>query len=495
MTKMAAALTCAGVGVALSTIGAVEPVNPLINKLYTKIATTRPNIILITSDQQRLDTLGCYGSTFALSPNADRLAREGVRFTDSFSACPVCMPVRATWLTGVYTPIHGIIENATGSRDESLVTYPEFLRNEKYKTILMGKTHFGKDKGYFDVFAHYAESNPNDPMVAQRSIEEMQKAVSNGETFFVHASMLAPHGPFPDPAKNPDFKRWLDYYSTVDLPDINYRESEFANIPDMVKMIVGLEKAPGENDQKLSFRREYYAYASLFDEQLGKILDYLDKNNLRKNTLIIFTSDHGFTLGDHGIMDKHTYYNGSWRVPLIISQPGTIPQGETRDFAVSTDITATILAAAGINSKTVQGFDLYTPLKNGQASPRRSGVASIYKSQALCTKRFKVAYYEEERVGQLYDLKLDPLEQNNLFDTPEYAAVQKAMLDALFAWRADLTNVQDLILNTSPNGGPAVVRMFNHTVAIRGVDAEIRLNQAAEWIDNNTDMLLSMGKK
>jgi len=491
--KMATALTCAAVSAALGNVSIAEA-KPGINDLFTKIDTTKPNIILITSDQQRLDTLGCYGSTFALSPNADRLAREGVRFTDSFSVSPVCMPCRASWLTGVHTPIHGIIENATGSRDESLYTYPEFLKTQGYRTILMGKTHFGADKHYFDVFEHYAESNPNDPKIAQRSIEEIQKAVKDGVPFFVHASMLAPHGPFPDPAKNPDFSRWLDHYKKVDLPPLNYKESEFDKIPEMLKIIVGLDKAEDDTNEKTSFRDEYYAYASLFDEQLGKILDYLDKNKLREKTLIIFTSDHGFTLGDHGINDKHSYYNASWRVPLIISQPGTIPQGQTREFAVSTDVTATILSAAGINSKTVQGFDLYNPLKKGQESPRKCGVATVYTSQALCTKRFKFAYYNVERVGQLFDLKLDPLEQNDLFNNPKYAAVQKAMMDALMKWRADITNVQDHILNTSPNGGPAVVRMYKHTVAMRGDEVEARLNLDAAWIDQNADALLAAGQ-
>jgi len=328
-------------------------------------------------------------------------------------------------------------------------------------------------------------------MIAQRSIEEIQRAVKQGKPFFVHASMLAPHGPFPDPSKNPDFKRWLEYYTNIDLPPINYKASEFDKIPDMVKVTVGMNEAPNENNQRLNFKRQYYAHASLYDEQVGKILDFLDKNNLRQNTLIIYSSDHGFTLGDHGINDKHTYYETSWRVPLIISQPGTIPQGETRDFAISTDLTATILTAAGINSKTVQGFDLYNPLKNGQESPRKCGVATIYKSQALCTKRFKFAFYNEEKIGQLFDLKLDPLEQNDLYDNPAYASVQKAMMDALLKWRADICNVQNLLLNANPNGGPAVVRMYKHTTSIRGDDAEKRLNESAEWIDKNTELLLS----
>jgi len=283
LTKVTALLTCAAVGATMGNLSAAAGTVPLtsLSNLYTNVDTSKPNIILITSDQQRLDTLGCYGSTFAVSPNLDRLATEGVRFTDSFTVSPVCQACRTSLITGVHTPISGTIENSTGVRNPALFTYPDYLRTAGYRTILIGKTHFGDDTGVFDVLDHYAESNPNDPMVAQRSIEEMQKATADGVPFYLHCSMLAPHGPFPDPNTDPDFKRWMDYYANVDLPPIDYTVNDFADIPDMVKMVVGLNKAPSVTDERLDYRQQYYAYASLFDEQVGKVLDYLDQNHLR----------------------------------------------------------------------------------------------------------------------------------------------------------------------------------------------------------------------
>jgi arylsulfatase A-like enzyme len=202
--------------------------------------------------------------------------------------------------------------------------------------------------------------------------------------------------------------------------------------------------------------------------------------------LIIFTSDHGITLFDHGFYDKHCFYDPVWRVPMIMSMPGTLPKGEERDFAIWTDLTATILGAAGAEMPTVQGFDLYHPLADGEPSPRRCAVATLYASCALATQRWKLEYYFQEGSGRLFDRQADPEEQQDLYAHPAYGAVRDELVRALLTWRADQMDVQDLVRRTTAgptSGGPVARRIARYTRSLRGVDAERRLNERATAVD------------
>ncbi len=451
----------------------------------------KSNILLVTTDQQRTDALGCYGSTFAISPNLDRLASEGVLYTDAYSASPVCMAYRACLLTGVHPPVNGLIENSTGSRNPDLTTFTDLLKEQGYKNIIVGKTHFGSIPDSVTVYddGHNGDDGAEgknketraDDGRAERAIAEMGKIAGSGEKFFMHLSLLAPHGPILPPPE------WLDKYKDVKFPDINYTPGEEQKLPGMLKHMynikedtvidTGLEKIHEK-------RKAYYAYSSYADEQIGKVLKYLDDSGLRENTLVIYTVDHGNELNDHGINgSKHDFFDAAWRVPLIISMPGTIPSGEKRDFAVTTDVTATILGAAGIKSYTVQGFDLIPSLLSGEQSPRRCGVGTIYKSAALATRDWKIAYYFEDCFTMLFNLKKDPKEQINLADDERYKGIKNQLLNALLIWRSDIMDVETLFKNTKAGGGPVAKRLYSRTMSIRGTDPEERLNKAVEKLD------------
>jgi arylsulfatase A-like enzyme len=230
-------------------------------------------------------------------------------------------------------------------------------------------------------------------------------------------------------------------------------------------------------------RKLYYGLAAYCDAQVGRILDYLDSKGLRENTLIIFTSDHGQQLYDHGFNDKHNYYDESWRVPFIMSMPGTLPSGERRDFAIWNDIPTTILGAAGTRCDSMQGFDLFTPLTEGQPSPRRCAVATLYKSAGLATNRWKLEYYFEERSGRMYDRINDPHETKDLYHEPAFKDIRNELVMALLNWRSDLTDVSRLNEGTAGGGGPVARRLVHHTRSMKGTDSEIRLNEWAEEID------------
>ncbi len=478
----------------------------------------RPNILLITTDTQRWDTLACMGNPHALSLHLDRLAAEGVHFEQAHTSCPVCMPARSTLLTGVHAPIHGATENGIDRR-EHLTVFPDLLKGAGYRTILVGKPHFGQVPASFDAtclisgekgspaedaYTQYLkrlgfdrpwtapdpvpDTHHMEAFLVDRTIEALDEArTKNSAPFFAFCSLLSPHGPIDPPGE------WGRLYDGRSLPPVNYRPGEVETHPAHMHQVLGLAQRTDRvryfgDDDTLNMdavddlRRRYYGLASFCDAQIGRLIGYLDERGLRENTLVIFTSDHGTQLFDHGFDDKHNYYDASWRVPLMLSMPGTLPSGEKRDFASWTDLAPTILGAAGVSCPTMQGFDLFSPLVRREPSPRRCAVATLYQSCALVTRRWKIEYYFEEMTGRLFDRHLDPEEQHDLFDSPSHAEVRQRLLVALLAWRADLTDVQWLVEHTS-GGGPVARIVADHSRALRGTDAEERLNIAIDPLD------------
>ncbi len=493
----------------------------------------QPNVLLIVTDTQRTDTLGCYGSPFAVSPHLDRLAAEGVVFEQAHTPSPVCMPARCSLMTGTHTPVHGCIENGVARRTD-LALLPDLLAGAGYRNIMVGKTHFGPVPDSFHVqhvlkgekgtesddfyAAHLrahgysrASKHPNvipedlfcEAFLTDTTIREIEQVANTGQPFFAFCSMLSPHEPFDPPG------RWATLYDAVDLPPINYVPGEEERHPPHLRRLLGLEGTSGRtgqtgqtgqsetdnegepraihrgvvNQERVDReRRLYYGGAAYCDAQVGRLLGYLDQAGLRDNTLVIFTSDHGTQLYDHGFRDKHNWYDASWRVPLLMRLPGVLPAGERRDFAIWNDLTATILAAAGVELPSAQGFDLLAPLEAGEQSPRRCAVGSLYKSCAMATQRWKLEYYFEEGTGRLFDRAGDPLERNDLYASPEHANVRHALVEALLRWRSDLLDVQWLVEHTS-SGGPVARRTALLTGAMRGTDAERRLSERAEQID------------
>ncbi|MDF2648162.1 MAG: hypothetical protein K0Q73_3967, partial [Paenibacillus sp.] len=373
-------------------------------------AISKPNIVLITTDSQRWDTLSCMGSPFARSPNLDRLAREGVLFMNAHTASPVCSPARCSLLTGVHAPVHGCVENGIG-RQAHLPVFPDLLKEQGYINIIAGKAHFGPLPASFDVAHTVTEkhlnandaytrhirlhgfsrvsSHPNpvpehlfmDSFIVDTTIQEIERAATSGnQPFFAFCSLVSPHSPIDPPG------RWASLYTDVELPEINAVPGESDSFPKHMKMLLGLSGETGDTTEPEAMdeeRRLYYGLAAYCDDQIGRLIRFLNQSGLRENTLIIFSSDHGQQLFDHEFNDKHNYYDSTWRVPFIMSMPGTLPCGETRGFAVWTDITASILAAAGTSCSSMQGFDLFTPLSKGEQSPRRCAAAALYKSVAL----------------------------------------------------------------------------------------------------------------
>lgn len=482
-------------------------------------AEKKTNILFIGTDQQRTSTISAYGNAFAYSPNIDRLASEGVLFTDAYTVSPVCSPSRTSVLTGVHIPVHGVYENGVTAFDNVAFMTPYFdvLKNASYATALIGKTHFSPIPASIDhLDVHTGNTDKRGPAIAaadfletylvNQTMEWIDNVTSSSPSppWFVYCSMVSPHPPNWVPMGEP----WSSAYKNVTLPPINYQGDDIADLPWQTRMLLGLLgfehndppafpntvanmsfiDQPMEHGNNCQGRYNYYTQAAYVDFEVGRLLDYLDTKQLADSTLVIFASDHGTELYDHGINnDKHNFLDASLRVPLIMRLPGVLPRGETRAFATTLDITATIVAvAAGAAAipKEYQGFDLVTPIAAGQESPRKVGISCEYRAMSVVTPSWKLAYFPEQDEGRLWDRLGDPMEQTNLFDVPfEQNATQwtarKGLQLALLRWRAQQDSLGFLQANLQRNPAPGLAAFYvvNHTRYIKGIDAELRLQE------------------
>ncbi len=485
----------------------------------------RPNILLITTDTSRCDTLHCMGYDFARSPNIDRLAAEGVMFTNAHTSSPVCSPARSSLITGLHTPVHGNIENGVGQRKD-VTTLPDIIKDAGYRTIMIGKTHFGTIPESFDTveghadFKHWIAGRKDvpedvserparyhsDSFFVDRTIEAIKKATAEDKPFFAFCSLDTPHPPPNVP------KEFQNAYRLDQTPPLNYSENEEQRQPEHTKMLLNIKPEntvfanddpadprywreavgriydPKFHDVIREKRRRYYDYALFTDSLVGRLVDFIDSAGLNENTLILFTSDHGQQMFDHGFNDKHNYYDESWRIPFIIRMPGTLPLGEKREFAIWNDIAPTLIAAAGRECHTMQGYDLFTPLRDNHDIPRRCAVGSVYKSCAVATKRWKFEYYLEEGIGRLFDRQEDPKEQIDLYDSAKHRELRHSLERALLTWRADICDLETM--QTDSMSGDAIIPPENkhqnvapqaaaHVQKMKGTDAEDRLADAA----------------
>jgi arylsulfatase A-like enzyme len=190
--------------------------------------------------------------------------------------------------------------------------------------------------------------------------------------------------------------------------------------------------------------------------------------------LVVFTTDHGQQYYDHGFNDKHTFYDESWRIPLVMRWPGVIAPGSVGEWAMTTDLTATFAAVANVEAPTLQGFDLTDP----KAQRRTCAASVLHRSLALATDDWKLEYYPEDATGRLFNRRDDPGEQHDRWaDEP---VVRQRLLEALLAWRADLTDVQYLQEHTH-QGGPVAQRVAAQTARRTGADAELRLSRRVHY--------------
>ncbi|WP_242921200.1 sulfatase family protein [Pontibacter liquoris] len=457
----------------------------------------RPNIVIIVSDDHAYQAISAYGQGLMQTPAIDRIAREGARFDKAYVTNSICGPSRAVILTGKYSNKNGYKDNETSSFDASQNSFVKELGRGGYQTAWIGKYHLGHDPQGFDYWQILPEQgdyyNP-DFLMMDGSKKRVEGYVSNliedaaenwlnqrdqSKPFCLVIGHKATHRVWlPDTA---DFGLFDD--KTFPVPATFYdtyagrkaaQVQEMSIAKDMrmgydLKMFPDLDSVRDGNiarmnaAQKASFEayykpikadlearhlagkelaewkfqrylRDYLSTAASLDRNIGRTLDYLDKNNLTENTIVIYLSDQGFFMGEHGWFDKRWMYEESFRTPMVMRYPGVIKPGTVSDaFVLNLDIAPTMLEAAGVAvPKDMQGESML-PLLTGKKAKGRdalyyhyyeNGEHAVSPQFGIKTKRYKlIRFYKRVNGWELYDLQKDPQELHNLYGRKGYEKI------------------------------------------------------------------------
>jgi len=452
----------------------------------------RPNILFIMTDDHAAHALSCYGSRINTTPNLDRIANEGMRFNNCFCTNSLCEPSRAAILTGTYNHVNGVttIGAHIDNRQENVA---KVLQRNGYQTAVIGKWHLGQGPAHwptgFDEWNILQGQGPYFDPEMVRNGEKLQytgyttdiitdlsldwlKQRDEDKPFFLMYQHKAPHRPW-----DPDDKH-ADLYEDIDIPVPETFDDDYAGrvAAGQAKMTVaehltdrdlkqpvpeGLTPAAEKHWKYQRYIKDYLRCVASVDDNVGRVLDYLAAEGLSENTLVIYTSDQGFFLGDHGWYDKRFMYEESLRMPFIVRYPKAIAPGSVNDDIINNvDFAATWLDLVGIEApERFQGRS-FLPLLQGN-TPEDWQQSLYYRywmhlahhyvaaHYGVRTKRYKLIYFYGDGMGQpgalderkepeweLFDLELDPHELHNLYHQPEYAEVAKEL-------RAELRRLQE----------------------------------------------------
>jgi arylsulfatase A-like enzyme len=398
----------------------------------------RPNILILYPDQLRADAIGCAGNPCIKTPNIDRLSYEGVYFERAYNAYPLCCPFRASLLTGKYPHSHGLHANHHPvPLDQDFLA--EILQDAGYRTGYIGKWHLdggpkhsyippgprrmgferfiGFNRGH-EYFGSIYYRDSEQPLTSKRYepdfqtdhlLEFLEDCGSDPQDrpFFAEICYSPPHPPLEAPP------HYLNLYSPDEVPIR-------PNVPD----------DPEVRKQARNYLARYYGLTTAVDHNIGKVLDWLDKKGLADDTVVIFLSDHGDMVGEHGLYAKKTYHEAAMHVPLIVRYPKRFPGGRRVSSLVdpSVDTMPTLLELCGIDvPEAVQGVS-YLPLLEGGTGAVREAVFYEICKEREGPERFPVPergvrttdwlYVRNEQAAKvLFDLNKDPLETNNLVDS------------------------------------------------------------------------------
>lgn len=438
----------------------------------------QPNIVFIMSDDHAAHAMSCYGSKINETPNLDRIANDGMRFNNCFCTNSICAPSRAAIMTGQYNHMNGVKTLGDGF-DGRKPNVQKIMQDNGYQTAIIGKWHLGhggnNDPTGFDYWnilpdqGHYH----NPPMyemgeekqyegyvtdiITDLSIEWMKNRNEN-QPFMLMCHHKAPHRPW-----EPDEKH-AHMYEDIDIPEPVTFNDDFSTRSNAAKEATmridqdlydidlkvdppkGLSPAELKSWKYQRYIKDYLRVVASIDDNVGRLLDYLDEAGLTDNTIVVYTSDQGFFLGDHGWYDKRFMYEESLRMPFIVRYPKAVRAGTTTDdFALNVDFAETFLDYAGIDIPDfMQGTSLRPVLE--EITPADWQTSHYYRywehlsephkvvaHYGMRTHRYKLIYYYGEALGssntldesrepewELFDLKEDPYELNNVYDNQEY---------------------------------------------------------------------------
>ncbi|MEI6297158.1 MAG: sulfatase-like hydrolase/transferase [bacterium] len=431
------------------------------------------NVVFLFSDQHRRDAAGCYGHSLVQTPNLDRLAATGMRFTRAYAAAPICGPCRSAMITGRHLHRCSALTHGHMKADMGLPTMGSVFRQAGYVTGAFGKVHVAGESDVNDIgfderaleiytpmqsdyqhaiglenFWQYCSYLPqykphpdsherhsynlkNEPiqleeelildhMVADRSIEFLQR--HRNQPFFLWVGLEKPHNEMYAP------KRFHDLYDPARMELPENRNFDRSRLPDAIYDNPTFPIADGlTDDQMRHATAAYFANVSYMDEQAGRVLDALDELGLSDNTIVVYSTDHGEHLFSHQMVHKMCFFEEAAGVPLILRIPGVTGAGTTRNqFASLLDLLPTFCDACGITPPDgIDGKSLLPAITDN--APLRDEVFSEFYDNGVAermirTECWKYVHSEDDR-HQLYDLENDPHENVNLIDDPSYADI------------------------------------------------------------------------
>ncbi len=460
----------------------------------------RPNVVFIITDQQRFDTIAALGYSHAKTPNLDRLVKEGTAFTRTYVTAPSCAPSRASLFTGLYPHTTGVLRND----DPWNHSWVEQLAEAGYRCVNVGKMHtypYETSVGFHErhVVENKDRSNPKLPFFLDqwdkafmarglikpdrrtkyRAMPDYEDRLGafvweapedlhadnfvggfavhwldtypGDEPFFLQIGFPGPHPPY-DPTP-----RHLDAYEGERMPEPAMTETDIESQPHALKElrqdhldidhdgVVHLEHPTDEQTQRQ--RRHYMANVSMIDEQVGHVIDALEKRGVLEETIIIFTSDHGDCLNDHGHSQKWTMYEPSVRVPAIVWGPTVAPGQVLNGLVAHMDLGPTVLELAGLEPPAWMEAESLAPALRGEAWRGREAVFSehardviLFGTELMTMVRddqFKLVEFIDDDYGQLFDLHADPSEEVNLWDDPTHHATRSRLSTVISRWRAE----------------------------------------------------------
>lgn len=478
----------------------------LLLAFFNGLAQQRPNIVLIISDDHAYQAISAYGSNLVQTPNIDRIANEGAIFKKAYVTNSICGPSRATIITGKYSNKNGFRDNEHSSFDGSQNTFIKELTKSGYQTAWIGKWHLetqpqgftywqilpGQGQYYNPDFLMMDGSKKTMEGYATNLIEDLSEEWLNkrdtSKPFCLVIGHKATHRTWmPDTADLGMFDNKI-----FDLPHNfydDYAGRQAAAVQDMTiekTMIMGYDLKIFQNEEaenkegsikrmnvaqrkkfdqyyqpiiadfkskNLSgnaltewkyqrYMKDYLSTAASLDRNIGRTLDYLDKSNLAGNTIVIYMSDQGFYLGEHGWFDKRWMYEESFRTPMVMRYPGVVKPGTVNsNLVMNLDIAPTLLAAAGVAIPTdMQGESLLPLVNNEKAKGRKAmyyhyyenGEHSVSPHFGISTGRYKlIRFYKRVESWELYDMQKDPYEMKNLYNNKKYQKKIKQLKNEL----------------------------------------------------------------
>ncbi|MGZ0655449.1 sulfatase family protein [Coraliomargarita sp. W4R53] len=454
----------------------------------------KPNIVWIFSDDHSYQTIGAYGGRLQNlnpTPNLDRLASQGMRFDRCYVGNSICAPARATLLTGKHSHMNGKLTNQS-EFDHNQPQFQKVLQANGYQTAMVGKIHLaGKMQGfdYWEVLPGQGVYNQPSfitkdgrtqykgyvtDIVTDRALNWLKTGRDPEKPFMLMLHHKAPHRNWMPAARH------MGKYANIEIPEPDTLFDDYATRTtaaheqdmtiDKTMNLPGDLKVGGKftNSKQFEARNKWYAanqptgrelvkwkyqlYMKDYlrciwavDESIGRVLAYLKDSGLGKNTVVMYSSDQGFYMGEHGWFDKRMMYEESFRTPLIVRWPGTVKAGSNNtDLAQNIDFAPTFLDIAGIDAPAdMQGVSI-VPLLKGETPDdwRRSlyyhyyeypSVHSVRRHEGVSTKRYKlIRFYGKDVIDgeewEFYDLEKDPSELNNVYQNPEYTSLIEIMV-------------------------------------------------------------------